>query len=202
MIGRIAGKLVYKQPPQLLIDCNGVGYEIEAPLPVFFDLPAVGEPVVVFTHMIVREDAQLLYGFQSLAQRAMFRELIKVNGVGAKMAVAILSGLSAEEFSDCIANQDVATLTRLPGIGKKTAERLIVEMQDRLGRLSTESGSTLPASDAGGGDVQGKPSNRGQAIAALEALGFKGTEARRMVKDSDAASVEEIIRDALKKVSA
>jgi len=111
MIGRIAGKLVYKQPPQLLIDCNGVGYEIEAPLPVFFDLPAVGEPVVVFTHMVVREDAQLLYGFNSLSQRTMFRELIKVNGVGAKMGIAILSGLSAEEFSDCIANQDVATLT-------------------------------------------------------------------------------------------
>jgi len=148
MIGRIAGKLVYKQPPQLLIDCNGVGYEIEAPLPVFFDLPAVGEPVVVFTHMVVREDAQLLYGFKSLAQRAMFRELIKVNGVGAKMAVAILSGLSAEEFSDCISNQDVATLTRLPGIGKKTAERLIVEMQDRLGRLSIDSSTSVPASES------------------------------------------------------
>ena len=202
MIGRIAGVLVYKQPPQLLIDCNGVGYEIEAPLPVFFDLPAVGEPVVLFTHMIVREDAQLLYGFQSLAQRAMFRELIKVNGVGAKMGVAILSGLSAEEFSDCISNQDVASLTRLPGIGKKTAERLIVEMQDRLGRL--EAGS---AGSASGVDTQASQGNspgsvKGQAISALEALGFKGTEARRMVKDSDAATVEEIIRDALKKVSA
>lgn len=201
MIGRIAGKLVYKQPPQLLIDCNGVGYEIEAPLPVFFDLPAVGEPVVLFTHMIVREDAQLLYGFQSLAQRAMFRELIKVNGVGAKMAVAILSGLSAEEFSDCITNQDVATLTRLPGIGKKTAERLIVEMQDRLGRLSLDNAASLPASEGGGSAVaQASSSFRGQAIAALEALGFKGTEARRMVKDSDGETVEDIIRDALKKV--
>ena len=201
MIGRIAGKLVYKQPPQLLIDCNGVGYEIEAPLPVFFDLPAVGEPVMVYTHMIVREDAQLLYGFQSLAQRAMFRELIKVNNVGAKMAIAILSGLSAEEFSDCIANQDVATLTRLPGVGKKTAERLIVEMQDRLGRLSLDNAAGVPASDVGGSaGPQGSSSNRGQAIAALEALGFKGAEARRMIKDSDGASVEEIIRDALKKV--
>ena len=201
MIGRSAGKLVYKQPPQLLIDCNGVGYEIEAPLPVFFDLPAVGEPVMVYTHMIVREDAQLLYGFQSLAQRAMFRELIKVNNVGAKMAIAILSGLSAEEFSDCIANQDVATLTRLPGVGKKTAERLIVEMQDRLGRLSLDNAAGVPASDVGGGaGPQGSSSNRGQAIAALEALGFKGAEVRRMIKDSDGASVEEIIRDALKKV--
>jgi Holliday junction DNA helicase RuvA len=201
MIGRIAGKLVYKQPPQLLIDCNGVGYEIEAPLPVFFDLPAVGEPVVVFTHMVVREDAQLLYGFKSLSQRTMFRELIKVNGVGAKMGIAILSGLSAEEFSDCIANQDVATLTRLPGIGKKTAERLIVEMQDRLGRLSNESDGPLPSAAAGDAETGSAPGNRGQAIAALEALGFKGAEARRMVKDSDGSSVEEIIRDALKKVS-
>lgn len=199
MIGRIAGKLVYKQPPQLMIDCNGVGYEIEAPLPVFFDLPAAGEPVVLFTHMIVREDAQLLYGFQSLAQRAMFRELIKVNGVGAKMGVAILSGLSAEEFSDCITHQDVATLTRLPGIGKKTAERLIVEMQDRLGRLTSDNTTTA---DTGAAVPQGTPgNNRGQAVAALEALGFKGAEARRMVKDVEGESVEDLIREALKKVS-
>ena len=130
----------------------------------------------------------------------MFRELIKVNGVGAKMAVAILSGLSAEEFSDCITNQDVATLTRLPGIGKKTAERLIVEMQDRLGRLSMDNTASLPASEGGGGAAaQGGSGIRGQAIAALEALGFKATEARRMVKDSDGATVEDIIRDALKK---
>lgn len=199
MIGRIAGKLVYKQPPQLMIDCNGVGYEIEAPLPVFFDLPAAGEPVVLFTHMIVREDAQLLYGFQSLAQRAMFRELIKVNGVGAKMGVAILSGLSAEEFSDCITHQDVATLTRLPGIGKKTAERLIVEMQDRLGRLTSDN---TTSADTGAAVPQGAPgNNRGQAVAALEALGFKGAEARRMVKDVEGESVEDLIREALKKVS-
>lgn len=202
MIGRIAGKLVYKQPPQLMIDCNGVGYEIEAPLPVFFDLPAAGEPVVLFTHMIVREDAQLLYGFQSLAQRAMFRELIKVNGVGAKMGVAILSGLSAEEFSDCITHQDVATLTRLPGIGKKTAERLIVEMQDRLGRLASDNTTDGVPLDTGAAAPQGAPgNNRGQAVAALEALGFKAAEARRMVKDVDGESVEDLIREALKKVS-
>jgi Holliday junction DNA helicase RuvA len=202
MIGRIAGKLVYKQPPQLMIDCNGVGYEIEAPLPVFFDLPAAGEPVVLFTHMIVREDAQLLYGFQSLAQRAMFRELIKVNGVGAKMGVAILSGLSAEEFSDCITHQDVATLTRLPGIGKKTAERLIVEMQDRLGRLASDNTTDGVPLDTSAAAPQGASgNNRGQAVAALEALGFKAAEARRMVKDVDGESVEDLIREALKKVS-
>lgn len=198
MIGRIAGTLVYRQPPQLLVDCNGVGYEIEAPMPVFYDLPKVGEKVVLFIHMIVREDAQLLYGFSSINQRAMFRELIKVNGVGAKMAVAILSGLSAEEFSLCISSQDVAALTRLPGIGKKTAERLIVEMQDRIGKI----GGDLPAAsaaDAGSSAVAG--SNRSQAIAALEALGFKGAEAQRMVKSAGGDSVEDIVRDALKMVS-
>ncbi len=196
MIGRIAGKLIYSQPPHLMLDCNGVGYEIEAPLSVFFDLPSAGKPVVLFTHLTVRDDAHLLFGFSTLAQRAMFRELIKVSGVGAKMAIAILSGLSAEEFSQCIADHDVATLTRLPGIGKKTAERLIVEMQDRVQKLATESGVPLPV----GGDSAG--GHKGQAIAALEALGFKNTEARKMVKSADGDSVEEIIRDALKAVSA
>lgn len=194
MIGRIAGKLVHRQPPQLLVDCNGVGYEIEAPMPVFYELPKVGENVVLFIHMIVREDAQLLYGFSSLSQRAMFRELIKVNGVGAKMAVAILSGLSADEFAQCISSQDVAALTRLPGIGKKTAERLIVEMQDRLGRLAGDQDTTTAGSSA----AVAAPSDRSQAIAALEALGFKGAEAQRMVKSSQGESVEEILRNALK----
>ncbi len=197
MIGRIAGTLVLRQPPQLLVDCHGVGYEIEAPMPVFYDLPQVGEKVVLFIHMVVREDAQLLYGFSNVSQRAMFRELIKVNGVGAKMAVAILSGLSAEEFSLCISTQDVAALTRLPGIGKKTAERLIVEMQDRVGKLGADPAAASP------GDVAGTNagSDRSQAIAALEALGFKGAEAQRMVKASSGSSVEDIVRDALKMVS-
>ena len=197
MIGRIAGTLVLRQPPQLLVDCNGVGYEIEAPMPVFYDLPQVGEKVVLLIHMVVREDAQLLYGFSSVDQRAMFRELIKVNGVGAKMAVAILSGLSAEDFSLCISNQDVATLTRLPGIGKKTAERLIVEMQDRVGKLGGDP-ATVTAGDVSNSNAG---SDRSQAIAALEALGFKGPEAQRMVKSASGDSVEEIVREALKMVS-
>lgn len=196
MIGRIAGTLVLSQPPHMLIDCGGVGYEIEAPLSVFFDLPSVGKPVVLFTHLVVREDAQRLYGFSSIAQRAMFRELIKISGVGAKMAIAILSGLSAEEFSQCIADENVAALTRLPGIGKKTAERLIVEMQDRVQKLPTESGA--PAVTAGGASSGSK---QAQAIAALEALGYKNAEARRMVKDVDGDSVEEIIRAALQGAS-
>ncbi len=198
MIGRIAGTIILSQPPQLMIDCNGVGYEIEAPLSVFFNLPAVGDKVVLFTHLTVRDDAHLLYGFSSIAQRAMFRELIKVSGVGAKMAVAILSGLSAEDFALCIANQDVTTLTRLPGIGKKTAERLIVEMQDRIGKLGGDNVSLPSASVAAGGEASAKS----QAIAALEALGFKSAEAARMVKASSGDSVEDIVREALKGVSA
>lgn len=197
MIGRIAGTLISRTPPQLLVDCQGVGYEIEAPMPVFYELPQVGDKVVLFIHMVVREDAQLLYGFSTLDQRAMFRELIKVSGVGAKMAVAILSGLSADDFAQCIANQDVAALTRLPGIGKKTAERLIVEMQDRVGKLTdnTASLSTSVAGAAAGG-------NSTQAVAALESLGFKSAEAQRMVKGAEGDSVEELLRSALKGVSA
>jgi Holliday junction DNA helicase RuvA len=196
VIGRIAGKLISRQPPQLMVDCHGVGYEIEAPMPVFYQLPQVGEEVVLFIHMVVREDAQLLYGFSTLDQRAMFRELIKVSGVGAKMAVAILSGLSADDFAHCIANEDAASLTRLPGVGKKTADRLIVEMQDRIGKLS---GTALPAQSGGGGMVAS--GDRGQAVAALESLGFKSAEAQRMVKASGGESVEEIVREALKGVS-
>jgi len=197
MIGRIAGTLILSQPPYMMVDCNGVGYEIEAPMSVFFDLPPVGKPVVLFTHLTVRDDAHLLFGFSSIAQRAMFRELIKVNKVGAKMAIVILSGLSADEFSQCIADNDVAALTRLPGIGKKTAERLIVEMQDRVQKLPSDTGSATAAGSAGSAGSQ-----QGQAIAALEALGFKNTEARKMVKSASGETVEEIIRDALKSVSA
>lgn len=198
MIGRIAGVLIASQPPRLLVDCGGVGYDIEAPLPVFFELPKVGQPVVLHTHMVVREDAQLLYGFTTLAQRAMFRELIKVSQVGAKMAIAILSGLSAEEFSDCVANQDVSTLTRLPGVGKKTAERLIVEMQDRVAKLasSDDVGLNLTRPVAGGDS-----GHTAQAVAALESLGFKNAEARRMVKGLEGDSVEEIVRSALRAVT-
>lgn len=196
MIGRIAGTIILSQPPQLMIDCHGVGYEIEVPLSVFFDLPPVGEQVVLITHLVVLENAHRLYGFSSTAQRAMFRELIKVTGVGAKMAIAILSGLSAEEFSQCIADHDVATLTRLPGIGKKTADRLIVELEDRLAKLPTASGvPTSGAAESAGG------SHQGQAVAALEALGFKNAEARKMVKSATGNTVEEIIRDALKGMS-
>ncbi len=197
MIGRIAGRLITRQPPWLMIDCHGVGYEIEAPMPVFYDLPQVGEEVVLFIHMVVREDAQLLYGFSSLSQRSMFRELIKVTGVGAKMAVAILSALSAEDFAQCIANQDVAALSRVPGIGKKKAERLIVEMQDRIGKLTE---SPVTSVSATGAPVT-SGNDRSQAIAALESLGFKSAEAQRMVKSASGDTVEDIVREALQGVS-
>ncbi len=197
MIGRIAGTLIHSQPPFMMVDCNGVGYEIEAPLTVFFDLPPAGKPVVVFTHLVVRDDAHLLFGFSSIAQRAMFRELIKVSGVGAKMAITILSGFSAEEFSQCITDSDVAALTRLPGVGKKTAERLIVEMKDRVQKLPMDGGGAV--TDGGQGSSNG--GNKAQAIEALESLGFKNADARRMVKSATGETVEEIIREALKAVA-
>lgn len=200
MIGRIAGKLVYSQPPHLMIDCNGVSYEIEAPLSVFFDLPGAGKPVVLFTHLVVRDDAHLLFGFSSVSQRAMFRELIKVSGVGAKVAIAILSGLSAEEFTQRIVENDVAALTRLPGIGKKIAERLIVEMKDRVQKLDL--GAPAKSGVGKSGAAPSGSSVHSQAVAALESLGFKNTEAQRMVKGVEGGTVEEVIRKALKAVTA
>ncbi len=131
MIGRLRGTIVYKRPPQLLLDVGGVGYELDAPMSTFYDLPAVGETVTLVTHLAVREDAQVLYGFIRESDRALFRALLKVTGVGARMGLAILSGMDAQRFARCVEQQDVAALIRLPGIGRKTAERLIVEMRDR-----------------------------------------------------------------------
>ena len=127
MIGRLSGKLLHKEPPTLLVDVNGVGYELEAPMTTFYDLPATGETVTLHTHLVVREDAHLLYGFSSEAQRRLFRSLLKVSGVGPRVGLAILSGLTTQEFIQCIVGEDVARITRVPGIGRKTAERLIVE---------------------------------------------------------------------------
>jgi len=132
MIGQLRGKLIHKQPPHLLIDVQGVGYEIEAPMTTFYNLPATGEEILLYTHLVVRDDAHLLFGFSSPRERHMFRTLIKINGVGAKMALTILSGIEADDFARCIQENDSVRLTRLPGVGKKTAERLIIEMRDRL----------------------------------------------------------------------
>lgn len=199
MIGRLSGTLLSKQPPQLMVDVNGVGYEVEAPMSTFYTLPAVGEPVVLVIHMVVREDAQLLYGFSNEQERRLFRTLIKVNGVGAKMALVILSGMSAEEFAQCVDRDDIVGLTRLPGIGKKTAERLIVEMR---GKLDAELLASLPDFELTSDDQTSAVSATSladQATEALAALGYKPAEATRMVKKVGRAdSVEEMIRLALK----
>lgn len=186
MIGRLRGTLVSRHPPSLLIDVGGVGYEVEAPLSTFAALPEAGGDVTLLTHLVVREDAQILYGFAAERERALFRDLIRVSGVGARMALAVLSGMSADDFARCIRAGDTTSLTRLPGIGKKTAERLIVEMRDRIP-------ATGAASAAPGGDA------RGDAVEALVALGYRSPEAARMVDSiDDAATSEEIIRRALK----
>ena len=196
MIGRLRGRIIHKQPPMLLIEVGGVGYEVEAPMSTFYQLPDGDGEVLLHTHLIVREDAQLLCGFASESERRLFRSLIRVNGVGAKLALAILSGMSADEFAAAVQDEDTARLTRLPGVGKKTAERLIVEMRDRLadwqaGPAPAPAGE--PASAAPGDPVK-------EAITALVALGYRPAEASRMVEKVDSAGLgsEDIIREALK----
>jgi len=199
MIGRLRGEIAIKQPPELLLDVNGVGYEILAPMSTFYELPPVGEETTLFTHLAIRDDAHVLYGFVSLSERALFRGLLKVNGVGAKMALAILSGMSAEEFSRCVQSNDTASLVRLPGIGKKTAERLIIEMRDRLQKLldlpKTGTAAAMPAAFT---QTAASPTN--DAVDALIALGYKPADASNMVRgvESDGLASEAIIRAALK----
>ncbi len=198
MIGRLEGVLLHKEPPALLIDVHGVGYEVEAPMTTFYELPAVGEKVTLFTHLVVREDAHLLYGFVRESQRWLFRELLKVNGVGPRVGLAVLSGLSDKELVRCVAEQDIARLTKVPGIGRKTAERLVIEMRDKLG------GDTALGAMGGAGSATGEASVPadpvGEAVSALVALGYKPPEASRMVRAISAKdlSTEEIIRQALR----
>jgi Holliday junction DNA helicase RuvA len=199
MIGRLRGILISKQAPALLLDVNGVGYEVEAPMSTFYQLPAIDKTVTLYTHLVVREDAHLLYGFATEDERALFRSLIKVNGVGAKLALTILSGISANDFVRCVHDNDVATLVRLPGIGKKTAERLIIEMRDRFKDWQTpgmelEAGS-LPNFSAA--PITSDPAK--EALSALVALGYKPQEASRFMQgmDTEGKSSEEIIRAAL-----
>ena len=195
MIGFLKGSLLQKQPPFLLIDVNGVGYELEAPMSTFYDLPAEQEPVSLFVHLVVREDAQLLYGFSDQAQRELFRNLLKINGVGPRVGLAILSTLSASEFVTCIRHEDAATLTRVPGIGKKTAERMIIDMRDRLEGLEVSDAppQNTPHSDTADNPVQ-------DAIGALIALGYKPAEATRAVDSIKEQSEmrDDLIRNALK----
>jgi Holliday junction DNA helicase RuvA len=186
MIGFLRGILVRKQPPHLVLDVQGVGYEVEAPMSTFYDLPEVGTEILLHTHLVVREDAHILFGFGSEGERRLFRALLRVNGVGPKLALTILSGISVEGFLACVREGDSGALTRLPGIGKKTAERLVIEMRDRLEQLG--------ASPAGS-----NPHPRDEAQSALVALGYRPQEAQRMlqaIKDPDLSS-EELIRRAL-----
>ncbi len=195
MIGRLHGVLLRKEPPALLVDVGGVGYEVEAPMTVFYELPAVGEKVTLHTHLVVREDAHLLYGFVREAQRRLFRELLKVNGVGPRVALAVLSGLSDEEFCRSVAEEDIARLTKVPGIGRKTAERLVIELRDKL-----PADYVLPAATSGatGPAIPADPVS--EAVSALVALGYKPNEASRAVRavPTQGLGAEEIIRQALK----
>ncbi len=194
MIGRLQGVVIEKQAPDLLLDVQGVGYEVLVSLSTFFAVPDVGESVTLHTHFVVREDAQQLYGFAELGERTLFRHLIKVNGVGPKMALAILSGMSASEFALCVHHNDVATLVKLPGVGKKTAERLVIEMRDRLGDIETSASPHSAVTSATTGIVE-------EAESALIALGYKPQDAAKMVsraESNDIDSAEQLIRAALK----
>lgn len=202
MISFLSGTLVGKSAPLLVLDVNGVGYEVQASLNTFSALPKIGGDIRLLTHFVVREDAQLLYGFADAAERQLFRTLIKVNGVGPKLALAILSGMDAAMFSRCVMAGDVASLTRLPGVGKKTAERLIVEMKDRLREWHEEGASGANPSDVDSDEVRiSQPLMLAEAENALISLGYKPVEASKALAKLDFAlieSSEDAIRAALK----
>ncbi len=193
MIGRLKGILVSKQPPGLMIDVQGVGYELEAPMSTFYELPEIGREVILITHHAVKEDAVALYGFHKEAERALFRTLLKVGGIGAKTALAILSGVSVGDFARMVVNGEITALTRIPGIGKKTAERIVVELRDRVEHFS--GGTSLPA---GGRVIADDPT--AEATAALIQFGYKPPEIVRLLKDAaePGDSAETLIRKALK----
>lgn len=196
MIGRLNGTLLAKTPPYILVDVQGVGYELEAPVSTFIHLPDIGQSVVLHTHLIVREDAHVLCGFISEDERRLFRYLIKVNSVGAKLALGILSGMSANDFVRCVQDRDTAALTRLPGVGKKTAERLIIEMRDRLADIEIPAslGSRTAEYTAAASDAAR------DAISALVSLGYKPQEASRLLQrvNTEGQDSEAIIKAALK----
>ncbi|NOQ93418.1 MAG: Holliday junction branch migration protein RuvA [Methylophaga sp.] len=196
MIGRLRGIILEKQAPDLVLDVQGVGYEVAAPMSTFIHLPAINEEVSLFTHLIVREDAQLLYGFSTVRERLLFRSLLKVNGVGAKLALTILSGSDVDDFSRSVQEGDAASLTRLPGVGKKTAERLIIEMRDRLKDISGAMGLKPVVSAAA--KLAGA---KDEAAEALVSLGYKPAEAEKMIRglDTDGMNTEQIIKLALQR---
>ena len=190
MIGRIKGILEQKQPPEILVDVNGIGYEIQMPMTSIYELPEIGEEVIVHTHLVVREDAHLLFGFSDQNERSMFRKLIKTNGVGAKMALTILSTMSSNEFLIVINQSDINSLVKIPGIGKKTAERLLIEMRDKLQNISVDTKSK----------VQLLLGVKEEAISGLVSLGYKSTQAEKVIESiyKENTSSEELMREALK----
>jgi Holliday junction DNA helicase RuvA len=189
VIGRISGILLAKQPPQVLVDVQGVAYELDVPMSTFYNLPAVGEKVTLHTHLVVREDGHFLFGFGSEAERAAFRQLLKISGVGARTALAVLSGMSVADLRQAVAAQESGRLTRIPGIGKKTAERLLLELRDKLGEVAPAGPAAAPTSSS---DI----------LHALLALGYNEREAQAALKDLPAGlSVSDGIRQALKLLS-
>ena len=192
MIGYLRGTLITKRPPSLTLDVNGVGYELEAPMSTFYRLPDLGSPLSLVTHLVVREDAHVLFGFFTEAERALFRTLLKISGVGPRTALGVLSGMSVQGFYQCIREKDVASLMKIPGVGHKTADRLLLEMKDRLPESLEGDATALPGSSKAEGEAHG----------ALIALGYKPSEVIRMLKDVDTArlSTEEMIREALRRV--
>ncbi|MBT8079755.1 MAG: Holliday junction branch migration protein RuvA [Gammaproteobacteria bacterium] len=192
MIGSLRGTVAMKQAPQVVVECGGVGYVLDTPMSTFLSLPAVGANVFLFTHMVVREDSQTLYGFMSDQERGLFRLLLKVSGVGAKMGLAILSGMSVTDFQRCVTYEDTAMLVKIPGVGKKTAERLIIEMRDKIEQSGRSNGHSA--------SPQTLAAPQSEAADALVALGYKPAEVTRLLKqlDLDGLSTEDIIRQALK----
>ena len=190
MIGSLRGRLTLRQPPSLIVEVDGVGYELQAPMSTFYELPGTGEDLFVYTHLITREDARDLYGFATLPERDLFRSLIRISGVGGRMALSILSGMSVHDFAACIGRGDSAMLMRLPGVGKKTADRLIIEMRDRL--KSITGGAAAEIAHAGSDAM-------GEAYSALIALGYRGGEVTKMLRGIETAgqATEDIIRKAL-----
>ncbi len=203
MIGRLHGIIIEKSPPEILLDVGGVGYELQLPMTCFYELPAIGQKATIITHFVVREDAQLLYGFNTKQERMLFRELLKANGVGPKLALAIMSGMSANQFVACVEREDVSSLVKLPGVGKKTAERLIVEMKDRLKGWNSHDLFT-PYTDAAPTDnaIAAAPADtvESEAVAALLSLGYKPQQASLVVSKvmKPEMTVENVIREALR----
>jgi holliday junction DNA helicase RuvA len=195
LIGFLKGRLASKQPPALLVDVGGVGYELEAPMSTFYGLPAAGEAVALFTHLVIREDAHILFGFGTDGERRLFRSLLKVSGVGPKIALGVLSGVSVEDFLRIIEAEDIAMLCRIPGIGRKTAERVIIEMRDSVSKFRDGAGSSFAAVSFGA-----NASPQSEAFGALVALGYKPVEVTRLLKLIEAPDLatEELIRRALK----